>query len=767
MTVVQSATVDALSPGDFVCLVSDSFGVEKVQKALPAVLAIYGRVYGIATQAASAGGAAVIQTAGSVPTSIHGLTGGPSMVRVSLTARPEKVSSYVVGDFPGGNLDAQNRLFLHTSQSVSVVPGVATLSAGPGVSVSSGGLGAFTASLAAQSLTVVDPLGLLSESASLSLTTDPRPVAGATGVYTDTTLTYDSSIDSSITGIQANYTYDNGLAALGLLPVLVVMHGYGSSPADFSASDRQRWASYGFLVLVPAKRARDGSGREIHDILDAVAKLRATVPAVAHATLASVVGYSGGGGNALACAHKVPDFFTTFTSFFGLSDYGYDSNDGWWYTREGIRSLLTTDVGNRVSSSAPYRARDAVGSIAKTLAHGGYLYMFHDDADTDVTVANSRRVRDAMARAGLSNFAYAESTSASSPRWSHGTPGSNADLIQGEWRFVRRAKGAAAWSMPERGSIRVAGWHKNKRFEIWLGGTNPPKTTLADGKQHAADVVYDTLAGTYFVTPLTTGTLWVQIIQGNRQRIVQVTAPTEISMSSAVTDAWAAAANLPGCVLSLEADTGVTLSGSDVTAWNDQSALGDKDYTGGSAKPTFEAAFEGAAALRWQSASSQYMSGPVIIDPNKPYFMAFAIRPESGTVYAWSQANSSLFTASMTSYYNANTAAAHQAINSTGTAVESVATSSASAWHFVAIWRDADGKQYIQVDDSQVDFDPGPSGSISGTDRSSLGCRCDSPGFWTFGNMRLRAVCGANRAPYDDERAKLRNFWKAKYGGLP
>ncbi len=113
--------VDALATGDYVCLVSDSQGVEKVQKALPSVLAIYGKAHGIATQPASAGGVAVIQTEGSVPTSIHGLTGGPSKVRVSSAARPEKVSNYAIGDFPGGHLDGNNVLFLHNGQSVAVV----------------------------------------------------------------------------------------------------------------------------------------------------------------------------------------------------------------------------------------------------------------------------------------------------------------------------------------------------------------------------------------------------------------------------------------------------------------------------------------------------------------------------------------------------------------------------------------------------------------------------------------------------------------------
>ncbi len=125
---VTHATVDALEPGDYVCEVSDTAGVTKVQKALPAVLAIYGRAYGMATQAAAAGGAAVIATSGLQPTIVHGLTGGPSKVRISTSARAEKVGSYSTGDFPGGYLDGNNRLSLHMAEAIGVVPGLANIS---------------------------------------------------------------------------------------------------------------------------------------------------------------------------------------------------------------------------------------------------------------------------------------------------------------------------------------------------------------------------------------------------------------------------------------------------------------------------------------------------------------------------------------------------------------------------------------------------------------------------------------------------------------
>lgn len=146
MTIVQQATVDDLDPGDYVCLVSDSDGLTVVKKALPAVLAIYGRSYGMATQAASNGGAANIQTEGLVPVGIHGLSGGPSLVRIGSNGRGEKVSSFVAGDFPGGNLDDNDRLAIHPERATSSVAGVPSLSSSDTVTIT--GTSALSAAVA-------------------------------------------------------------------------------------------------------------------------------------------------------------------------------------------------------------------------------------------------------------------------------------------------------------------------------------------------------------------------------------------------------------------------------------------------------------------------------------------------------------------------------------------------------------------------------------------------------------------------------------------
>lgn len=122
MPAVLYATTDELAAGDVVCRVSTSDSRIAVAKALPGVLAIYGLGFGIASQAAGAGGAAVIAIDTPVPTSVHGLTGGPSKVRIGSDGRPQKVSAFSAGDYPLGHLDARNYLTLLPQMALGALP---------------------------------------------------------------------------------------------------------------------------------------------------------------------------------------------------------------------------------------------------------------------------------------------------------------------------------------------------------------------------------------------------------------------------------------------------------------------------------------------------------------------------------------------------------------------------------------------------------------------------------------------------------------------
>jgi predicted acyl esterase len=92
----------------------------------------------------------------------------------------------------------------------------------------------------------------------------------------------------------------------------------------------QRIAGEGYFVVAAGMRGRkgasgseDASGKEIHDIYDAIQYVQTNFPALVSDKV-TISGYSGGGGNALAAASKFPDTFNVVVDHLGMSDYGYD-----------------------------------------------------------------------------------------------------------------------------------------------------------------------------------------------------------------------------------------------------------------------------------------------------------------------------------------------------------------------------------------------------------------------------------------------------------
>jgi pimeloyl-ACP methyl ester carboxylesterase len=322
----------------------------------------------------------------------------------------------------------------------------------------------------------------------------------ASGTVTTGSRTYASSIDAGIADLKAEYAYDTGFSRR---PILVLMHGYAR----------------GFFVVVPGMRgrssasgARDSSGREIQDVIDAVEDARAGFAAHVDPDRVAIAGYSGGGGNALAAIAKAPDYWTHVVSHFGPSDYGWRTT-GWYYTDTGFQTDLTTDVGAAPGTQPGWwRSRNHADALAYQLAlaprgFGARLSLYHDADDASVDVAQSDRVRDVLEAAGLEELLdYHRSTSLDSVRYLHGYPADSAGVLAAEADWTARALNAQAWKVPERGEVLVAGYLVTKRFQIWLGLTSGganPKTDAAGGKVHVARVRYDTLAGTFDLLPLT------------------------------------------------------------------------------------------------------------------------------------------------------------------------------------------------------------------------------------------------------------------------
>ncbi len=306
------------------------------------------------------------------------------------------------------------------------------------------------------------------------------------------------------------------------LPVVVLMHGYTDGMINFSQSALERIASYGMCVLVPDMRvAKDNSGREIHDIVDAVNHYRTVWNTRLSADKVAIVGYSGGGGNALAAACKFPDFWTTIVSHFGMSDYGYDAVFGWWAQNVGGRPTIEARMGgNPTEVPNAYRARNTLEALPN--ASGAYFHFFHDASDESVQINQSERAATALSNAGLTNYVEHYTTVSDNPRWTHGYPNAEPlSLTENYWKNDVLTR--EAWTISSSGSLRIIGYVKTKRFAIWLRTTG----TTVYGLDAVADVTWGLVENHYSIAPLS-GALDVSITQsdgktGNAANIADVT----------------------------------------------------------------------------------------------------------------------------------------------------------------------------------------------------------------------------------------------------
>lgn len=335
--------------------------------------------------------------------------------------------------------------------------------------------------------------------------------------------TYDSSIDA-IAALPYRYCHPSGASDI---PIAIVMHGFGGDYGAISDSILASVAQYNLFAVAVGMRGRSGrtgpvdcSGREIHDIYDALVAIRTAHAAVVDPTDAAIIGYSGGGGNALAAACKFPDSWLAVVDNFGMSDYGRDGTDSWYYdgTGTGYQSTMALWIGGTpVAMPDAYYARDATAAILNY--SGGKLFMFHDDADSSVDVKHSQRVAAILAGAGRTNYAYAETGAGDNPRWLHGYPEPGTELARSidTWASHVRFRTTPAWTIPASGTITVIGYIVSKRFAIWLG----------TGVNEVATVAYDTATDSYTVTPLT-GSMAVSITQGSKSGGATISGATTI-----------------------------------------------------------------------------------------------------------------------------------------------------------------------------------------------------------------------------------------------
>ncbi|MBM3890483.1 MAG: alpha/beta fold hydrolase [Verrucomicrobia bacterium] len=268
-------------------------------------------------------------------------------------------------------------------------------------------------------------------------------------------------------------------------PLVVVMHGYGGNRKNVSL-DLRDLAPRGVFALAPDMRGSgdsagkwDSGGLDVHDILDAVLAAVKRWPREIDARNLNIIGYSGGGGNAIACMVRFPDLFRNYVSFFGISDYG-----GWHRSKgrpDCNRRMEATLGGGPDDLPDVFAARDAIPAAGN--ARGGKLHFFWDEEERACPPAMVETFIARYREAGLSNVAVHVSRKSDTVRWKHAYRSSNRDLTKADDLYlpdVLATKGASP-KLPAAGRLVVCGYVVTRKFQVWI----------EDGQRGQVTVEYD------------------------------------------------------------------------------------------------------------------------------------------------------------------------------------------------------------------------------------------------------------------------------------
>ncbi len=268
-------------------------------------------------------------------------------------------------------------------------------------------------------------------------------------------------------------------------PLVVVMHGYSGCRKDVAA-DIHDLALRGVVAVAPDMRGRGGSagrwdsgGLDVHDILDAVVATFEKYAGEVDTMRLNIVGYSGGGGNAIACMVRFPDLFRTAVSFFGISNYG------WWYKSKGRPDC--NDIMEKVLGGRPdqipevYEARNFIPAAANACC--GRLHFFWDEEETQCPPAMVEEWLSVHRAAGLENALTHVSRKSDVRRWIHAYRTVNADLKFADdiflADFVRQVESDER--LPACGRLVVPGYLVTRHFQVWI----------EDGQRGKVVVEYD------------------------------------------------------------------------------------------------------------------------------------------------------------------------------------------------------------------------------------------------------------------------------------
>lgn len=317
-------------------------------------------------------------------------------------------------------------------------------------------------------------------------------------------VTYNSSIDASVTTLKVRVYFPQGATNL---PMLSCFHGFEETATALGENFLRRLARYGFFVAAFELRGSSGSGgnsgnrdiggRETMDAYDGEEALKITYAAnlafVGGVCRQGIHSQSAGGQVALNLLRRFPDRYVSCASYFPVV------SPEQWHTFLGPsarQTALEAYIGGAPGAVPDaYEARNAL-NVNNIQAK---LFICHDTEDASVDVEESQNLAAALLLAGK-DYTYNESTIGSTYRWSHGNPDTFPDLEQLEPLWKNDLKTGTIKSVATSGTLDVPGMVKTRLFTQFINSGN----FLDAGRSRVATLTYSTVANTYNVTNAST-----------------------------------------------------------------------------------------------------------------------------------------------------------------------------------------------------------------------------------------------------------------------
>lgn len=258
-------------------------------------------------------------------------------------------------------------------------------------------------------------------------------------------------------------------------PLLAVMHGYSGTRGAVS-QDIEVLAAQGAVAVAPDMRGRgtsagvwDSGGFDVGDIywaLEFVCRQMPELRGEIDPDNWHVVGYSGGGGNAIACACRFPDTFRSATSFFGVPDYA------WFYDaayRRDCNRWMEEAIGRPSEQPARFAARNMVPAAFN--AAKVKMRFFWDAQEFMCPIPAMEAWIAAYRSGGGCDVKVNVTKPGDAKRWIHNYRSGNKDLNAADELFmdaVLAKPDPAQLKLPTRGTLLVPGYLHTRHFTVIL-----------------------------------------------------------------------------------------------------------------------------------------------------------------------------------------------------------------------------------------------------------------------------------------------------------